>query len=73
MTQTFRVQATVRVIYEYEVVGDTIEEVAEFIEDGEMEDECFEVDSSLPVVTSCTIQGQAGWNAWPPVKENDNA
>ena len=73
MTQVFRVLATVSVVYEYAVTADTIEEAVEFIEDGDMEDECFEVDSSLPVVTSYTIQGQAGWNAWPPVEEKTNA
>jgi hypothetical protein len=69
MTQTFKVRATVTITYEYEVMGDTIEEVTEFIEDGEMEDECVEIDSSLPSVTQYTIEGQMGWNDWKGVSE----
>jgi hypothetical protein len=69
MTQMFKVRATVTITYEYEVLGDTIEEVAEFIEDGEMEDECVEIDSSLPSVTEYTIEGQMGWNDWKGVSE----
>ena len=64
MTQTFRVRATMTVTYEYEVMGDTIEEVAEFIEEGETDD-CMEVDSTMPTVTEYTIEGQMGWNKWP--------
>ena len=64
MTQTFKVRATVTITYEYEVLGDTIEEVVEFIEEGEAEDECVEIDSSLPSVTQYTIDGQMGWNDW---------
>jgi hypothetical protein len=64
MTQTFKVRATVTITYEYEVMGDTLEEVVEFIEEGEMEDECVEIDSSLPSVTQYTIDGQMGWNDW---------
>jgi len=52
------------VTYEYEVMGDTIEEVAEFIEEGETDD-CMEVDSTMPTVTEYTIEGQMGWNKWP--------
>lgn len=64
MTQTFKVRATVRVTYEYEVMGDTLEEVVEFVEAGEMEDECSEIDSSSPVVTEYAVEGQMGWNEW---------
>ena len=64
MTQTFKIRATVCVTYEYEVMGDTIEEVVEFVEAGEMEDECSEIDSSLPVVTEYAVEGQKGWNKW---------
>jgi hypothetical protein len=64
MTQTFKVRATVRVTYEYEVRGDTIEEVVEFVEAGEMEAECHEIDNSSPVVTEYAVEGQMGWNKW---------
>lgn len=62
MTQTFKIRAVVTITYEYEVRGDTIEEVVEFVEDGEMEDDGTEIDSSLPVATEYTTEGQMGWN-----------
>ena len=64
MTQIFTVRAEVTVTYEYDVEADTVEEAVEFIEDGEMEDECVEIDSSMPAVTEYTIEGQMGWNDW---------
>ena len=65
MTQTFKVRATVRVTYEYEVRGDTIEEVVEFVEAGVIESACHEIvniaDRSM---TEYAVEGQMGWNKW---------
>ena len=61
MTEIFKVRATVTSTYEYEVYGDTIEEVVEFVEDGEMEEDCVEIDSGSPVVVEYAVEGQMGW------------
>jgi hypothetical protein len=51
------------VTYGYEVEADTIEDAVDAVEGGEMEDDCFELDSDLRV-TEYTIEGQMGWNQW---------
>ena len=61
---SFKIRATMTVTYEYEVEADTIEDAVDAVEGGEMEDDCFELDSGLPSVTEYTIEGQMGWNQW---------
>jgi hypothetical protein len=57
----FRIKAEVVVTYEYEVIADTIEDAIASVEDGD-EDDCFEIDGTLPTVVAYTIPGQMGWN-----------
>lgn len=60
---SFKIRATMTVTYGYEVEADTIEDAVDAVEGGEMEDDCFELDSDLRV-TEYTIEGQMGWNQW---------
>lgn len=59
----FKIKAEQVVTYVYDVEADTIQEAVASVDDGDEEDNSYEVDSSLPVATEYTIEGQMGWNA----------
>ena len=65
---TYLIQSEITITYQHSIVADTIQEAIEEVED--QQDDGVEVDSSLPVATQYTIEGQMGWT---PVAREENA
>lgn len=57
---TYLIKSEVTITYQHSIVADTIQEAIEEVED--QQDDGTEIDSSMPVATQYTIEGQMGWN-----------
>jgi CheY-like chemotaxis protein len=57
---TFIIQSEITLTYRHSIVADTLQEAVEEVED--QQDDGVEIDSSMPVATQYTIEGQMGWN-----------
>lgn len=57
---TYLIKSEVTITYQHSIVADTLQEAVEEVED--QQDDGTEIDSSLPVATEYTIEGQMGWN-----------
>lgn len=57
---TFIIQSEITLTYRHSIVADTLQEAIEEVED--QQDDGVEIDSSMPVATQYTIEGQMGWN-----------
>ena len=57
----YTIKSKVTVTYIHDIYADSIEEAVASVEDGDDYDS-YEEDSSPPVATEYTIEGQMGWN-----------
>jgi hypothetical protein len=59
----YKIKTEVTVTYIHDVCADSIEEAITSVEDGDDHYDSYEVDSSPPLATEYTLEGQMGWNA----------